>query len=88
MKVPSSPGRPIRRRTPKAAPALLAVRNRQILAQLRTRSVRQVARDFIPFKMTIIADGPRIATWVNGYQTIDFLDERPEHANWQAIGWG
>jgi len=31
---------------PKAAPALLAVRNRQILAQLRTRSVRQVARDF------------------------------------------
>jgi enamine deaminase RidA (YjgF/YER057c/UK114 family) len=42
---------------------------------------RQVARDFIPFKMTIIADGPRIATWVNGYQTIDFLDERPEHDN-------
>lgn len=42
---------------------------------------RQVARDFVPFKMTIIADGPRIATWVNGYQTVDFLDERPEHEN-------
>lgn len=42
---------------------------------------RQVARDFIPFKMTIIADGPRIATWVNGYQTVDFLDERAEHDN-------
>ena len=42
---------------------------------------RQVARDFVPFKMTIIADGPRIATWVNGYQTVDFLDERPEHDN-------
>jgi enamine deaminase RidA (YjgF/YER057c/UK114 family) len=42
---------------------------------------RQVARDFVPFKMTVIADGPRIATWVNGYQTVDFLDERPEHEN-------
>ena len=42
---------------------------------------RQVARDFVPFKMIIIADGPRIATWVNGYQTVDFLDERPEHDN-------
>ncbi|MFN0017305.1 MAG: family 16 glycoside hydrolase [Pirellulaceae bacterium] len=42
---------------------------------------RQVARDFVPFKMTIIADGPRIATWVNGYQTVDFLDERAEHEN-------
>ena len=31
--------------------------------------------------MTIIADGPRIATWVNGYQTASFLDERPEHDN-------
>lgn len=31
---------------PKAGPALLAVRNRQILKALRTRSVRQVARDF------------------------------------------
>jgi hypothetical protein len=42
---------------------------------------RQVARDFVPFKMTIIADGPRIATWVNGFQTVDFLDERAEHEN-------
>ncbi len=42
---------------------------------------RQVARDFVSFKMTIIADGPRIATWVNGYQTVDFLDERPENDN-------
>jgi hypothetical protein len=42
---------------------------------------RQIARDFMTFKMTIIADGPRIATWVNGYQTVDFLDERPEHDN-------
>ena len=42
---------------------------------------RQVARDFVPFKMTVIADGPRIATWVNGYQTVDWLDERAEHEN-------
>lgn len=31
---------------PKAGAALLALRNRQILAQMQTRSVRQVARDF------------------------------------------
>lgn len=47
----------------------------------RVDARRQVARDFVPFKMTIIADGPRIATWVNGYRTIDFLDERPEQEN-------
>jgi enamine deaminase RidA (YjgF/YER057c/UK114 family) len=47
----------------------------------RVDARRQVARDFVPFKMTVIADGPRIATWVNGYQTVDFLDERPEHEN-------
>jgi hypothetical protein len=31
---------------PKAGPALQAARNRRILAELKTRSVRQVARDF------------------------------------------
>jgi enamine deaminase RidA (YjgF/YER057c/UK114 family) len=47
----------------------------------RVDARRQVPRDFVPFKMTIVADGPRIATWVNGYQTADFLDERPEQEN-------
>lgn len=37
------PDRPL---IPKAGAALLAVRNRQILARLQTRSVRQVAREF------------------------------------------
>ena len=33
---------------------------------------RQVARDFVTFRMTVIATGPHIATWVNGYQTVEF----------------
>jgi enamine deaminase RidA (YjgF/YER057c/UK114 family) len=42
---------------------------------------RQVARDFVTFRMTVIATGPHIATWVNGYQTASFTDDRPLHDN-------
>lgn len=45
---------------------------------------RQVARDFVTFRMTVIATGPHIATWVNGYQTVDWTDERPPHDNPRA----
>jgi uncharacterized protein with LGFP repeats len=31
--------------------------------------------------MTIVADGKHIATWVNGYQTIDWTDDRKENDN-------
>jgi enamine deaminase RidA (YjgF/YER057c/UK114 family) len=37
---------------------------------------RQVARDFVTFRMTVIATGPHIATWVNGYQTVCWTDDR------------
>ena len=31
--------------------------------------------------MTVIADGPHLATWVNGYQVTDWTDTRPKHEN-------
>lgn len=42
---------------------------------------RLVSRDLEPFVMTVIAVGPHISTWVNGYQTVDFTDTRAPHAN-------
>ena len=42
---------------------------------------RLVSRDEVPFMMTIIANGPHIATWVDGYQTVDWTDERKPHEN-------
>ena len=38
---------------------------------------RLVSRDKVPFIMTIIAMGPHLATWVNGYQMTDWTDTRP-----------
>jgi enamine deaminase RidA (YjgF/YER057c/UK114 family) len=42
---------------------------------------RMVGRDFVAFRMTIIARGPHFATWVNGLQVADFTDDRPLHEN-------
>jgi hypothetical protein len=42
---------------------------------------RLVSRDEIPLTMTIVAVGPHIATWVNGWQMTDWLDERAKHEN-------
>jgi 3-keto-disaccharide hydrolase len=42
---------------------------------------RLVSRDLEPFTMTVIAVGPHIATWVNGYQAVDWTDTRKPHAN-------
>jgi enamine deaminase RidA (YjgF/YER057c/UK114 family) len=42
---------------------------------------RMVSRDGHTFRMTIIAQGPHLATWVNGYQQTDWTDERPPHDN-------
>src|SRR5262245_15237950 len=42
---------------------------------------RLVSRDLEPFTMTVIAIGPHIATWVNGYQTADWTDTRDMHEN-------
>ena len=33
------------------------------------------------FHKTIIADGPQMAVWVNGFQVTDWKDDRPENAN-------
>lgn len=41
-----------------------------------TRKV--VSSDHEWFTYTILADGPHIATWVNGYQTADYTDNQPE----------
>ena len=47
---------------------------------------RQPARRVVPddhqwFTKTIVADGPHIAVWVNGYQVTDWTDTRPEKEN-------
>ncbi|HZL89245.1 MAG TPA: DUF1080 domain-containing protein [Pirellulaceae bacterium] len=42
---------------------------------------RLVSRDLEPLVMTIIAAGPHIATWVNGYQMTDWTDTRDKHDN-------
>ncbi len=47
----------------------------------RQNARRLVSRDFEPFVMTIIANGPHIATWVNGYQVTDWTDKRKEAKN-------
>jgi hypothetical protein len=40
-----------------------------------------VSRDGEWFTYTIVASGDRIATWVNGFQTVDWKDERKENEN-------
>jgi hypothetical protein len=47
----------------------------------RQQARAPVAVDDIPFRMTVIAHGPHIATWVNGYQTVDWTDTRPADPN-------
>jgi hypothetical protein len=47
---------------------------------------RQPARKVVPndhewFTMTVVAHGNHIATWVNGYQVVDFTDTRPANEN-------
>ncbi len=42
---------------------------------------RLVSRDEVPLVMTVVAHGPHIATWVNGYQMTDFTDTREKHDN-------
>jgi hypothetical protein len=47
---------------------------------------RVPARKVVPndnewFTMTVLAHGNHIATWVNGYQTVDWTDERPPNNN-------
>jgi len=48
----------------------------------RRQSARRiVAKDFTWFYETLIADGPHMAAWVNGYQVSDWTDTRAPHEN-------
>jgi Domain of Unknown Function (DUF1080) len=38
---------------------------------------KQVAKDYEWFTMTVIAQGRRLRTWVNGIQVVDWTDNRP-----------
>jgi hypothetical protein len=42
---------------------------------------RLVSRDAHPFTMTVIAAGPHLATWVNGFQMTDWTDTREVREN-------
>jgi hypothetical protein len=47
----------------------------------RTPARRVVSKDHEWFTKTIVATGPQIAVWVNGYQVTDWTDERPPSDN-------
>jgi hypothetical protein len=47
----------------------------------RQNARRLVSRDEHFFVSTVIARGPHLATWVNGYQTTDWIDTRGPSAN-------
>jgi hypothetical protein len=47
----------------------------------RVPARRPAAKDREWFTMTVVARGRHIATWVNGVQTVDWTDNRPEKDN-------
>lgn len=47
----------------------------------RVPARKVVSNDNEWFTMTVVANGKRISTWVNGYQTVDWLDDRKESEN-------
>jgi hypothetical protein len=47
----------------------------------RVPARRVVSNDGEWFTMTLVAHGNHFATWVNGYQTVDWVDTRPEKDN-------
>ncbi len=47
----------------------------------RAKARRVVPSDKEWFTKTIVADGPQIAVWVNGYQVTDWTDDRPPNDN-------
>jgi hypothetical protein len=42
---------------------------------------RQVSKDHEWFTMTVVANGRHLATWVNGFQVVDWTDNRPLNDN-------
>ncbi|MBN9519159.1 DUF1080 domain-containing protein [bacterium] len=47
----------------------------------RVPARKVVSNDNEWFTFTVLADGPHIATWVNGYQTVDWTDDRKANDN-------
>jgi hypothetical protein len=47
----------------------------------RVPARKEVAKDNEWFKMTVVANGNHIATWVNGVQVVDWTDNRPANDN-------
>jgi hypothetical protein len=47
----------------------------------RVAARKVVSDDNEWFTMTVVANGKHIATWVNGYQTVDWTDDRPANDN-------
>jgi hypothetical protein len=47
----------------------------------RVPARKVVSNDQEWFTLTVVANGPHIATWVNGYQTVDWTDERKPAQN-------
>jgi 3-keto-disaccharide hydrolase len=47
----------------------------------RVAARKVVSNDNEWFSMTVVANGKHIATWVNGYQTVDWTDDRKENDN-------
>ncbi len=47
----------------------------------RVPARKVVSNDEEWFTMTVLANGPHISTWVNGYQVVDWLDDRKEDEN-------
>ncbi|HEY1377883.1 MAG TPA: DUF1080 domain-containing protein [Gemmataceae bacterium] len=47
----------------------------------RVKARKVVSNDHEWFTMTLVARGNHIATWVNGYQTVDWADTRPPNDN-------
>jgi hypothetical protein len=47
----------------------------------RVPARKVVSNDNEWFTMTVVADGKHISTWVNGYQTVDWTDDRKEDEN-------
>ena len=47
----------------------------------RVPARKVVSTDGEWFTLTVVADGPHFATWVNGYQVVDWTDDRPRDPN-------
>ncbi|WP_437224564.1 3-keto-disaccharide hydrolase [Planctomicrobium sp. SH661] len=47
----------------------------------RVDARRVVANDQEWFTLTLVANGPRAAVWIDGFQVVDWIDERPADPN-------